>query len=44
MGTSFSMRSSGTLLPDWCGKGEGDGVEVCLEFRSELFDRAEEER
>lgn len=44
VGTSLSMRSSGTLLPHWWGKGDGDGVEVCLLFRSELFDRAEEER
>ena len=44
VGTSLSIRSSGTVLPERCAYGDGEGVEVCLQLRSELFDRAEEER
>lgn len=38
------MRSSGTVAPERCPYGDGEGVEACRVFRSELFDLAEEER
>ena len=44
VGTSLRTRSSGTVGPVVCGKGEGEGVDVCRWFKSELFDRADEDR